>query len=142
MEDSNLKNILMDLKEELEATIDSDCLSNIRIVERGRLVRCALSIKCLESYEDRRVWESEVISVTLEFIVNAKCSEIKMIIPRAPSFYSTYWFKGRKIELEQEVKIKIDKNIKIVGNFEFDISFFNVYNIDHKFFVKQCIISN
>ena len=142
MEENKLKDILLDLKEELEATMDSDCLTDIRIVERRRLVRCTLSIKCLESFNDSREWPSEVISVPLEFTVNAKCTEIKMTIPRCPVFSNTYWFNNREIGLEKEVKIKLNKEGKIVGNFEFDISFFNAYNIDPDFFSKRCIISN
>ena len=141
MENTKLKDILLDLADEIEATLDSHAVSDIRIIERRRMVRCNISLRCKETFNDGKHYESVQVNVPLEFVVNAKETEVSMIIPREPTVNGTYWFNNRKIESNCKTVIKLDKLGKIKGTFEFDMDQFTCERCNQQYVLAHFSIS-
>ena len=137
-----LQNILTDIMEEIEATIDSPCINNLRIIERRRLVRCSISLRCQETFYDKGVQDSVVLDVPLEFTVNSTMTKVIMSIPREPTISGTYWFYGRRVQLREPIILRLNKQGKIIGSFEFELEHFMVEGIQHSCFISHFSISN
>lgn len=137
-----LMNILMDIMEEIEATIDSPYISDIRVVERRRLVRCRIPLRCKETFYDREVQDSVVLNVPLEFTINNTMTKVVISIPREPTINGTYWFCGRRLQLSEPITLRLNKQGKIVGSFEFELEHFMVEGIRHSCFLSHFSISN
>ena len=137
----NLVNILQDLREEIEATIDSDCVSNLRVVERRRLLRCTISLRCKETSSDRKVHPSVQFNVPLEFKVSVDETCISMTIPRAPTISGTEWFNRDTVMLLGVIELQLAAGV-IKDEFEFGIEMFGTRESTPDYFHRLVSISN